>query len=377
MILLGVTGVWGVHPRAWLKSRWWLLGAAWILLLALSWFWSEDKAMWGQRLEVKLPVLLLPLAFSLLPGFSIRQLRFFTIFLVVLLLVSGLYGVYFLMGNMDHYLLEYNRARVLPTPAKGDHIRFSMVVALTIVWCGYMWPRLGGKVLKWFIGISVLLLATYLHLLAARSGLVIFYVFVLAWAFYVAVRKNVWIGAGILIALALAIFLALENFPTFRMRVGYYQYMMILVERGEISTLYSDMNRFISYNIAAELIGQNPLTGVGAGDAAEAMKYGYDTKYPGTDEHLKILPHNQFLMIALSAGIPAMLLFTWWVLAPLRLVKRSRNGFFFLLVWLVLLLPMLIEPMLEIQFGVFVYLFFLLWQRHALLHEEAAIVHEE
>ena len=290
-------------------------------------FWSEDKSMWSERMEVKLPVLLLPLAFSLLPGFSVKQLRFFTVFITASLLISGLYGVYFLIGNMDHYLLEYNRARVLPTPAKGDHIRFSMVVALAIVWCGYMWPWLGKKALKWFIGVSMALLAVYLHLLAARSGLVIFYLFVIAWAFYIAVRKNIWIGIGILVALALAIFLALENFPTFRMRVGYYQYMMILIERGEISTLYSDMNRFISYKIAGGLIAENPVPGVGAGDALAAMREGYDAKYPGTDEHLKILPHNQFLMIALSAGIPAMLLFTWWILAPLRLVRRTRGGF--------------------------------------------------
>ena len=377
MILLGLVAISGIHPREWLKSRWWLLGVGWLALLAVSYFWSEDKSMWSERMEVKLPVLLLPLAFSLLPGFSVKQLRFFTVFITASLLISGLYGVYFLIGNMDHYLLEYNRARVLPTPAKGDHIRFSMVVALAIVWCGYMWPWLGKKALKWFIGVSMALLAVYLHLLAARSGLVIFYLFVIAWAFYIAVRKNIWIGIGILVALALAIFLALENFPTFRMRVGYYQYMMILIERGEISTLYSDMNRFISYKIAGGLIAENPVPGVGAGDALAAMREGYDAKYPGTDEHLKILPHNQFLMMAFSAGIPAMLLFTWLILAPLRLVRRTRGGFFFLLVWLVLLLPMLIEPMLEIQFGVFVYLFFLLWQRHALQHEGAAVAIEE
>jgi hypothetical protein len=55
-----------------------------------------------------------------------------------------------------------------------------------------------------------------------------------------------------------------------------------------------------------------------------------------------------------------MLLFAAWVFFPLVWLRRNRQGFFFFVVWLVLLLELMIEPVLEIQNGVFVYLFFLL-----------------
>jgi O-antigen ligase len=213
----------------------------------------------------------------------------------------------------------------------------------------------------------MVILSIYLHLLAARTGLMLWYLFVLAWAIYYALKKNRLLGLGIIVALVVMAFLAVEFVPTLSNRVGYFNYMYILFSRGEISAIYSDMNRLISYSISTKLILAHPLSGVGAGDIMAAMAEGYDTYIPGTPAELKILPHNQFLVTGLAAGIPAMLLFMAWVFAPLRHIRKNRDGFFFLLVWLVLLLPMLVEPMLEIQFGVFVYLFFLLWQRQALL----------
>jgi hypothetical protein len=40
---------------------------------------------------------------------------------------------------------------------------------------------------------------------------------------------------------------------------------------------------------------------------------------------------------------------------------------YFIMVWLMLLVPLMVDVFLEVQFGVAVYLTFLLWQRKAML----------
>jgi len=74
MILFGISSLRDVPPARWLKNKWWLMGIAWIAFYALSYFWSDDKGMWSVSLQVKLPFLLLPLAFAYTPRFSDAQL---------------------------------------------------------------------------------------------------------------------------------------------------------------------------------------------------------------------------------------------------------------------------------------------------------------
>jgi O-antigen ligase len=102
------------------------------------------------------------------------------------------------------------------------------------------------------------------------------------------------------------------------------------------------------------------MTGVGAGDMKQQMDAMYEHYYPQTDEHGRLLPHNQFLVVALGCGVPAMVLFIVWVFWPLTKIRRNRQSFFFFIVWFILFIQLIIEPVLEVQFGVFVYLFFLL-----------------
>ena len=61
MMLFGLNGLIGVHPKQWLKQKWWLLGVLWVGMYLLSYFWSGDIGYWHTRCEVKLPILLLPL----------------------------------------------------------------------------------------------------------------------------------------------------------------------------------------------------------------------------------------------------------------------------------------------------------------------------
>ncbi|MBA3829443.1 MAG: O-antigen ligase family protein [Taibaiella sp.] len=368
-ILFGINALRSIHPKEWIKQKWWLLGVCWVGMYALTYFWSTDIYSWHERFDTKLPVLLLPLGFAFLPRFSIKQLQIFTVAVSLMMLAGAAYSAYFFVQSSSYYINEYGQSQVLPTPVENDHICFSIGIAVVVAWCVSIFPYLVSKAVRWLAVVTIVLLSVFLHLLAAKSGLVAWYVFVLGWCIYVAIRKNKLVGIGMIVAGVLFVVAAFRYVPTFRNKIGYVEYTYGLYKSGSRTGDYSDMGRVISYDIAVKLIKEHPWGGVGAGDILEAMKGGYDRWYPQVKEEQRLFPHNQFLTIALGCGLPAVLLFIAWLLYPLVYVPKTRAGIFFIITWCMLLVPLLVEPFLEIQFGVFVYLFFVLWQRQLAIKE--------
>jgi hypothetical protein len=373
MMVMGVYTLFGVHPKRWFESKWWLLGLVWIGAYALSYFWSEDVHYWNERFQVKYAILLLPLAFTFLPKFSMRQLQVFCIGVSLLLIGGACYSLF----SIDLATLydSYGQGQTLKVPS-NDYIRFSLMIALFVIWCIYIRPHFKNKAMRVFIIIVVTFLVAYLHILAARSGLVALYIFFIGWAMYTGMKRNKWFGITATAVLVTGLVLASNYIPTLNQRIGYFKYTIIQFREGHLTGIYSDMGRLMSYNIAVKEIAKEPIKGVGAGDLFATMEAGYHRIYPGDTDSKILVPHNQFLTVALCCGIPALLVFFVWVLVPVLWIKRNREGFFFLIVWIISILQLMIEPALEVQLGVFVYLFFLLWQRHTFIYakEEATKV---
>lgn len=374
MMLFGINALWGISPKQWLKHRWWLLGLGWVALYALSYFWSFDKGEWNAHLQVKLPFLLLPLSFGLLPPFTKKDLRIYTWCLSLFMLAGAVYSISFLWrAEADHLFSQYLVfAHLLPTPMYDDHIAFSSAVALTIAWTVFWVPNMPERWERIMMVFISVLLAIYLHVLAAKTGLVALYIFLLGYLVYQ--FRNNW-KRGLLMLLAVAGFLtiALVSLPTLRARINYSYTTWRSYRMGERDALYSDASRMISYDLALKSIAMHPLGGAGAGDVLHDMHDGYTHWYPQVPEEQQLWPHNQWLTCAMAAGIPAVLLFTLWLTAPLRRIRRNRQGAFFLIVWLMLLVPLMVDPFLEVQIGVAVFLIFLLVQRQQICSEQSAI----
>ena len=138
------------------------------------------------------------------------------------------------------------------------------------------------------------------------------------------------------------------------------------------NTSYSFVPRLISYEIAGSIIKDHPLVGVGAGDIMSEIERNYAVKYPSIRVLGRILPHNQFICTALATGIPVGVFLLYLACIPM-ICKKDRN-IFVLANTVIILFGMMIEPMLEVQFGVFVYLFFtLLWMRIPRYDKSAAV----
>lgn len=371
MMVYGVNGLWGVHPKRWLRDKWWLLGVGWIGTYAVSYFWSSNIEYWSVGLQVKLPFLLLPLAFAYTPRFSARQMRILTLWMGIILLAGVEYSLSFLITDRETYLHGYKFSHILPTPARGDHISFSLGLVMYIIWAIYSWKYLETRIFKGFITAIILIMVLFLHVLAAKSGIVALYLFLLAWSIYLAFGRKKILGIGIIVAIPLFMVFAVNYIPTFIERKGYITYTYYMLIQGDRSGNYGDIGRLMSYKLAVEILKDHPMTGAGAGDILDDMKKGYDTYYPQVEEEDRLVPHNQFLIVGVAAGIPAIILFSLWVFAPLTWLRRNRESFFFFGIWLTFMVHLLIDTALEVQMGVFINVVFLLLMRKELPQQVA------
>lgn len=366
-IAFGAVALWGVHPREWLKQKWWLLGVAWVAIYIISGLWSDNMPQYNERVSVKLPVLLLPLGFGLLAPFTNQQLRTFTVGAAVMFLGSMFYSMYFLLSDPAYYIEQYRFSKVLPTLGGHDYIRYSLSIALTIIWCIYALFRMkGGKAFRWLMWITIPVLTIYLHVVAVKTGILVLYLFILLAGFYIAFRRKPVIGVGLIVGIFLLFKLGYKYVPTFEQKVDYFNYSWKVFSEGNYSSDYSDIGRLVSYDIALKLIPDYIPVGTGIGDMHDVMREGYGKYYPQVPEFQQLKPHNQFLIVALGCGIPALLIFMVWIFYPLVWIRKNIDGFFLFAIWAVLWIPLMVEPTLELQFGVYVYLFFLLLMAHSM-----------
>jgi O-antigen ligase len=228
---------------------------------------------------------------------------------------------------------------------------------------------LGQKWINVFVVMTVVVLSVYLHILAARTGLIVWYIFVAGWCLRFAFKKNMTLGIAIILLLVISSAMAVKYIPTLEKRVWYMRHTYELYASGQTQSGYSDMGRIISYAIATKLIVNNPVIGVGVGDILFEMNKGYDRWQPDVPQEYRLMPHNQFMIVCLGCGVLALLVFVVWVFYPLTWIWRSPKRFYQIVIWLSLFLAMMVEPMLEVQFGVFVYLFFLLWSKNTAVIE--------
>jgi O-antigen ligase len=359
--LYGINAIWGVSPREWFRNKWWLLGLGWVGCYAISGLWSTDMHHWWAELQIMLPMLLLPLVVSLGPLMSPRQMSAMALGVSAILLSGIGYSLSFLVRDPQHYILQYGVSHLLPAPCYDDHIRFSLTITLFTGWCVYAWPYL-SKAVKWITGICIALFITYLHVLAARSGIFSLYLFLGMWGLYTAFARRKIAGIIAIAAIPTILFLAGKFIRTFSIRLQYQDYSIGKMAIGDNTGHYGDINRLYSYDVSMRLIRQHPWAGVGAGDMTNEMRAGYARWYPQIESSYWLVPHNQFLMVTLGCGIVALGIFVVWVFYPLTFLRRRRSAFFLFSTWIILLFSLTIEPMLEIQNGMWVFLFFLTLQ---------------
>lgn len=341
----------GNQPAYWMVTLF-------FLLVLLSGWQTEDWSYWIERLRIKLPFLILPIAFLGLPVFTRRQYLGLTYFLLILLCITCI-------GIGINYLLDFaainesiKHGKAVPTPC--NHIRFSLLLSLGIICGGWLWRERYYTRYTWeryFIKFATLFLFGFIFFLAVRSGLASLYAGLLVLLIHFVNTTQQYLKAAAMVATLIAMpVIAYLFFPTFNAKVGYVKEDLEMHTAGKGEN-YSDSGRFTSILLGLQLAGENPLQGVGAGNLRQEMRELYAQEYPQAPE-IK-LPHNQFVWVFAGTGLVGLFLFSLAFFYPILYNNNYRQPLF-LAFNVVIFCSFLTESTIENSLGVALYSFFLL-----------------
>jgi O-antigen ligase len=350
------------HIRSFFSSPL-LWGMSLLLVMPLiSGAWSEDKEEWLHIVRIKLPLFVLPLAFAGPFNFSRKQWDSIAYIFTGMVVAGSAWSMFQYAGNMDAINESYLKAKSIATPLSNDHVRFSWLVSIAALLSSLLaWRnRSANKLLFFALLLVTLWFVIYLHLLAARTGLFSFYIMVfVTGAWLIIKRTNLSLGIGLLLLLTSLPFIAYFSLPSFRNRISY-----ILYDYDYFSDLRylpggNDATRIISIRAGWNLLNEHPLLGVGAGDITNETRKWDQLNYPGILETDMHYPSSEWLIYGLVLGWPGLVIFTAVMLIPFFILKKP------VLVWILLhltaALSFLFDMGLEVQFGVFIYSFIVLW----------------
>lgn len=323
-------------------------------LVLVSALWSEDGGYTMERLRIKLPFLILPFAFISMPSLKKKEVLTVFYFLLLVMTVACLYVGMNYLANFDEVNEMIGKGKPIPTPS--NHIRFSLVLAFSII-CGvalyqerfylqYKWER-------WLIPLATVFLFVFIHILAVRSGLLVLYLAILFLSIRYAFLTRRYLMLGVvLIGLVSIPILTYQTVPSFKQKVNYARWDFMQYMQGTGKT-YSDSERFMSMEMGMEIGNEHPVFGVGAGDLKKEVILGYQEAYGG-DQPPK-MPHSQFVSIYAGTGLIGLGIFLFSFFFPLFYKLRYRS-LLFLGFHVVIFFSFFMENTIENNFGVSFYL---------------------
>lgn len=347
--------------------------AVWLVFL-VSALWSHNTNYLFHSLQIHLPLLVVPIGFAATKDISIKFFQYILAFFVFCTAIGTFYSAYFILAQNGDVLALYQVGKSAITPFKGDHVRFSIAVIMAILFLRYLlkadffenvnisnnqngstsgsvkiFKSIGWVLLAWFV--------VYVHLLAAKTGLICLYLVALVQVASWLKNKNWKLALPSLLLMIALPWLAFKYSATFRMKSHYALYSFQSLRNTVDEPNISDEGRVISYKLAWGIAKKNLLFGVGAGDYKDAMEQAYAQKIPGNNVKV-LLPHNQFFIMLLVGGILGVIIFFVFVMSPVTTIPFRRFPllkYFWVLIWV----PLLVEPLHEAQISITLHIFFL------------------
>jgi O-antigen ligase len=360
MIVLFVFALAFYARQGWqtIRSSLWLKGMLLLFLIPLlTFFWSTDKQQWLNAVQVKIPLLLMPF---LIPVFRLvsREIAIKLLAaLCVLVLLSSFYSYWHFFSDTG-VQADYLKAKVARVVMSNDHVRYAWLLVIAYAWLLYEMLR-GGIQGKWKVaGYAFLVyIAIFIHVLAAKTGILGFYMVSLFAVFGPVARR---FRLASLVFLFLIPLIAWVLFPSFQNRTRFVIWDFQNYSRGNYVAGLSDAPRIVSFRAGSSLVTSFPLTGVGSGDLrAETWKW-YDNHAPYLKDYERLLPSNEVLMYTVAAGLLAGIISLIVFMTPF-LMKGYRSNMLWISFHAISFAGLMYEIGLEVQHGVFLYIFFSCW----------------
>lgn len=334
--------------------------AALFLVPLISGFWSSNLAEWWQRCQVKLPLLVLPLAIPVWASLGSRQRAGLEWIFVGVMAAGCGWSCWHYVQDMQAIHQGYLRAKLIRTPFEDDHIRFSWAVVIAVLLL--LRSLTAGTRPEKGLRLAILLFfIIYLHILSAKTGLLALYLAALIILLFrlAQARKKIWL-LGIMLLMAAIPFIAYTTLPTFRNRLQYVLYDYGLYSSGNFVQGQPDGARVLALKAGKAILTQHPVAGLGFGDVWGATQQWYDVHYPDIRGPDRLYPGGEWMMYGCGAGLGAMVIFIGAMLTPFFYRALRKDGSWWALNACAVMV-MLYEVNLESQIGVLLFSFFPLW----------------
>ena len=332
--------------------------SALFLIPLISGLWSTDMEKWSTIIRIKLPLLFFPLAFAGAWQLTPKRWRLLAWFFLGCVTLGTAWSLGLYLSDISAANEGFHYSRTFGTPLENDHVRFSWLVSVAVLLL-FVLGQGARRPLQWLLAALFLFFTLYLHVLAARTGLGAYYICLLAIIVRYLWRRRTGLALVFLAVLAALPFVAMQWLPSFRNRLYYINWDLGFVRAAQYHPGVNDGNRFLSIRTGWTLLREHPF-GVGFGDIWPVTDAWYRAHIPGMLESDKFYPSSEWLIYGLGAGWIGLLLFSACMLAPL-LARAGRWRFWWLLLNAGAAFSFLFDIGLEVQYGVYLYVFLVLW----------------
>ncbi len=326
----------------------------WITMLPFfiqiySVFYSENLQYWGETLGLRLHFVVVMLSLSMFATFNKNLIYKFLYSIVALTAILALItDVNVFLYSCSNTIRDCKGVLLTPT----DHIIFTIAIAISFFIGLYLYNSkeiIVSKYDKYILAILTAIIGISLHYIPVRSGLVGFYVGIIVLILqkiFTSKAYKTWLI--VMVGVCILPFVVYFVVPKFQQKVNLTLKEVTAFKNSGIANGSSDGNRLLSWKIAIDLWGKEPILGIGAGDIRDEVFKVYEQKYPEVET--KIVPHSMWFIMLLGGGIIGLVLFAIWVFVPLIKLKLY-NSTLYLPIWAVTFMAMLPNVTLQVNSG--------------------------
>jgi O-antigen ligase len=326
-------------------------------LLLLSSFYTSEWQVWRHELFRSLTWLAVPLAFTLAVPLTGRQRWAVGVLFVGGMAVAGL-------ATVGKYLLDPRAANEaihighnVQAITKVFHIYFGVMLALAFFW-GLLLAQqpLAGPVGRAALRGAAIAAAVALHVLAYRTGLLVFYAGLLAYVVRALLQRHFALGLGLLVLLALGPWAAYHTLDSVRERTHATIYDLQQFTGGHDLNDFSLSRRLTAIEAGTLVIQQHWLLGVGQADTHAALMAQYNWNDFGLRLANRVDVHNQYLETLLGGGLVGLALWLAILFWPLTKAWARRDPY--LCIFIVIQATLMLgADILSLQVGLNLFVF--------------------
>ena len=310
----------------------------------LSGLWAEERSLYTGAIRMKVILLGIPFCFMVLPRWSLVQFRWFSIALLMAVGLSALYvGIHYFQHQQE-ILTSISLGQPIPVPYK-DHIRYAILLNFCLILALFHldFYRKEDQTLPFlcWAGVSAALFF-YIQFLAVKTGMLLSILIFIIFISYKIMEKRLYLkGLLGLFSMLIVLYTAVHYLPTVKNKLSYFSWDIEKYKERNFQN-YSDGERIESIHQGIEVIKKHYIIGVGEG---QLVSYLSNRDLIGAK-----LPHNQFIVVWAQNGILGLACMLAIFIVSFSSSYRRRN-------WLVaayamaMLTANMLEPMLETQLG--------------------------